>query len=80
MTGIMAANSRSPTFGEVTKELLRIASLPVPTTDDDETKLPQVHALNSLKEAIKGAITGKLAESHLADCMKVAASSLNHPV
>ncbi len=76
----MAANAMDPNFEEVILELLRIASLPVLSTQEDLTNLPQVHALNSLRDTIKGAATGRRAEKYLDDCMKVAANSLNHPV
>lgn len=76
VTGILAANSQNPTFQEVMEELKSLARQPVTLTNTDATNLPQVHAINCLKEIFKSS-TLKRSESHIADCLQLAADSLN---
>lgn len=72
----MAANSKDLTFEHVIVELKTIAKRPVLRSDVDETNLPQVHAMNSLKETFKSSILGKRSESHIGDCLQIAVDSL----
>jgi Putative death-receptor fusion protein (DUF2428) len=54
--------------------------MPVQFSEKDETNLPQVHAMNCLKEIFKSSSLGKKPESHIADCLQLAADSLNSDV
>lgn len=76
MTGILSANPSSPSFDEVMVELQTIAKRPVVTSDRDETHLPQVHAMNCLKEIFKSSTLGRKRERYIPNCLQLAATSL----
>jgi hypothetical protein len=76
MTGILMANSKSPALGDVMAQLKTLARQPAAITAKDETNLPQVHAMNCLKEIFKSSSLGKRCENHIADCLQIAAESL----
>lgn len=80
MTGILSAGSSSPAFSDVLEDLKSLAGKPVFLSEIDETNLPQVHAMNCLKEIFKSSILGKRADSHLAECLQLAADSLQSEV
>ena len=76
MTGILAANSESPAINKVIAQLKTLARQPAAFTAKGETNLPQVHAMNCLKEIFKSSSLGKRCENHIADCLQIAAESL----
>ncbi|KAI9731269.1 MAG: hypothetical protein M1818_007894 [Claussenomyces sp. TS43310] len=76
VTGILSAGAVTPAFGDVMQELQSLATQPVFLSDVDETNLPQVHAMNCLKDIFRSSILGKRAESHIASCLELAADSL----
>jgi Putative death-receptor fusion protein (DUF2428) len=80
MTGILAANSKSPALEDVMAQLKTLARQPAAFTSKDETNLPQVHAMNCLKEIFKSSSLGKRCENHIADCLQIAAESLKSKV
>lgn len=59
------------------EELKSLARKAVQLSETDETNLPQVHAMNCLKEIFKSATLGKRSESHIADGLQISADSLN---
>jgi len=77
VTGIMSANPQQPAFEEVMTELKRIAKLPATMSEDDKTNLPQVHAMNCLKEVFKSSTLGIMAGGHIAECLELAADTLS---
>lgn len=77
MTGIMSANSQVPAFEDVMTDLISITNIPLKMSVVDQTNLPQVHAMNSLKEVFKSSTLGKRAESRLTECLALAADRLN---
>lgn len=77
MTSILSANANRPAFNDVMTELASLARRPVELLEKDETNLPQVHAMNCLKEIFKSSTLGKKAESHIAECLQLAADSLS---
>ena len=77
MTGILSSNAHKPAFEDVIDELKVLARKPVKLSKLDETNLPQVHAMNCLKEIFKSSILGKKPDSHIAECLQIAADSLN---
>jgi hypothetical protein len=77
MTGIMSANAQIPAFEDIMTDLISITRIPVKISETDQTNLPQVHAMNSLKEVFKSSILGKKAEGRLAECLELAADRLN---
>jgi hypothetical protein len=72
----MTASSKDPTFEDVMSKLKSIASQPVQRSDTDQTNLPQVHAMNSLKEIFKSSTLGKRSENHIGECLQIAVDSL----
>jgi hypothetical protein len=76
LTGIMTANSKKPAFEDIMLNLKSISREPAHQSETDQTSLPQVHAMNSLKETFKSSILGRRAESHIGDCLQIAVDSL----
>jgi len=58
-------------------ELKRIARLPATISEDDKTNLPQVHAMNCLKEIFRSSSLGVMAGGHIAECLELAADTLS---
>lgn len=58
-------------------QLLSLAKRIVKLSEKDVTNLPQVHAINCLKEIFKSSTLGKKAEAYTAACLQLAADSLN---
>jgi len=77
MTGIMSANAQIPAFEDVMTDLISISKIPVKISKTDQTNLPQVHAMNSLKEVFKSSTLGKKAEGRLTECLELAAGRMN---
>ena len=78
--GILAANSSSPSFDEVFSTLEDIARKPVRIVETDGSNLPQVHALNSLRDIFRSSLLSKRAEAYLARTLHLAATSLKSEV
>lgn len=57
-------------------ELKSLARRPVTLSETDETNLPQVHAMNCVKEIFKSSTLGKRSDKHIPDCLQLAADSL----
>lgn len=77
ITGILSSMALKPAFEDVMGELKVLVRKPVKQTKFDETNLPQVHAMNCLKEIFRSSILRKRSESHIAECLRIAADSLN---
>ncbi|KAK1987233.1 putative death-receptor fusion protein-domain-containing protein [Colletotrichum cereale] len=82
ITGIVSANAPQPSFDKVIEELVTIAQKPAYNSESDGSKLPQVHALNCLKDMFKSSFITQLGKSapHIPRCLEVAASSLKSEV
>jgi hypothetical protein len=80
MTSILSANSEQPAFHDVMIELNSLAKRPVQLSEKDEASLPQVHAMNCLKEIFKSSTLSKKAEVYIADCLQLAADNLTSEV
>ncbi|KAL8420035.1 hypothetical protein RB594_002984 [Gaeumannomyces avenae] len=76
MTGILAANATRPSFDEVINKLGEIAQRPARAAETDGSNLPQVHALNCVKDVFKSSLLSMRAERYLPTFLQVAASSL----
>jgi hypothetical protein len=76
ITGILTANSKSPALEDVMAQLKILARQPAAFTVKDVSNLPQVHAMNCLKEIFKSSSLGKRCGNHIADCLQIAAESL----
>ncbi len=77
ITGILAPYPNGDFFNDVIMDLQAIADGPI-TYDprSENAPLPQVHALNCLKDIFTDARFGTSTEAHIADTMGIAASSL----
>ena len=81
VTGLLSAFPSGHFFNEVLLDLQAIADAPFEDTNvDDLLQLPQVHALNCLKDIFTDARFGLSSEPHLSDCLGLAAQSLDSPV
>ncbi|KAK3322123.1 putative death-receptor fusion protein-domain-containing protein [Apodospora peruviana] len=80
IAAVLAANAESPSFGEVFSTLEEIAKKEVTMSETDGSNLPQVHALNSLREIFRSSLLSKKAESYLAATLLLAANSLKSEV
>lgn len=76
ITGILASNSKNPSFQTVFSRLKAIANEPVQRTSVDETNVPQVHAINSIREIFKSSVLSKRALDQLVPCLQIAADAL----
>ncbi|RDL34396.1 uncharacterized protein BP5553_07524 [Venustampulla echinocandica] len=81
VTGIMSANSRELPSADMVDTLIALARIPVYMyinggASADLGRLPQVHALNSLKEIFKNANTKLVVDDKVAECIQLAAESL----
>ncbi|KAL8370390.1 hypothetical protein RB595_000658 [Gaeumannomyces hyphopodioides] len=76
MTGILAANATRPSFDEVINKLGEIAQRPARAAETDGSNLPQVHALNCVKDVFKSSLLSMRAERYLPTFLEVAANSL----
>lgn len=76
LTGIMIANSKDPAFEDIVSKLKLIAMQPAHQSATDNTNLPQVHAMNSLKETFRSSVLGRRAENHIGDCLQISVDSL----
>lgn len=73
ITGVLAAYSGDKLFGDAIVELQTMAAAPI---GPDLGSLPQVHALNCLKDIFTDARFGLSTEGYVADTMDIAASCL----
>ncbi|KAK1675671.1 putative death-receptor fusion protein-domain-containing protein [Colletotrichum godetiae] len=82
ITGIVSANASQPSFDAVIEELVAIARKPAFNSESDGSKLPQVHALNCLKDMFKSSFITQLGKSapHIPQCLNLAAGSLKSEV
>ena len=72
----MSAGSSDVTLDSVMIRLQEIARTPVISSGKDEEQLPQVHAMNSIKDVFKSATLGKQADMYVTDCFVIATDSL----
>ncbi|KAE8356377.1 putative death-receptor fusion protein-domain-containing protein [Aspergillus coremiiformis] len=80
-TGILSSNPGGPLFQEVIKELLEISHLPVQQDNDtQEMELPQVHALNCLKDIFTNTKLGAHTEPFIMSALNLSAEQLGSPV
>ncbi|RYP58547.1 hypothetical protein DL769_008921 [Monosporascus sp. CRB-8-3] len=80
IVGILSANADCPSFDTIMRQLREIAERPARIAETDGSNLPQVHALNCLKDIFKSSALSKRAEAYLTDCLQLAANSLKSEV
>lgn len=76
----MAARSSDVSPPTTINELIEIARRPVPMSTEEVTHLPQVHALNSLKESFKNSSLRELCDPYVDRGIELAATSLESPM
>ena len=81
ITGILSAFPEDAFFDDVVLDLQAIADGPISNDQDtDDARLPQVHALNCLKDMFTDARFGTSTERHMADTLEIAVSCLESHV
>lgn len=80
IAAVLSANATSPSFDEVYGTLEEIGKKSVRMSETDGSNLPQVHALNSLREIFRSSLLSKKAEGYLARTLHLAATSLKSEV
>lgn len=82
ITGILSADPTSPPFERVIQDLTDIAKKEAFVSETDGSNLPQVHALNSLKDVMKSSQLAQLGkvEEHIPKCLELAAGCLKSEV
>ncbi|KAK2070621.1 hypothetical protein P8C59_005100 [Phyllachora maydis] len=76
MTGILTAKAESPSFQDIFQNLEDIARMSAHASQTDGSNLPQVHALNCLKDIFRSSLLSKKADGHLAGTLRLAGSCL----
>jgi len=82
ITGILSANAPRPSFDAVISALMSLARKPARVIETDGSKLPQVHALNCLKDIYKSSHISRYCntEGYLPECLEVAAACMKSEV
>ena len=81
ITGILSAYSVGDFFNDVILDLQAIAHGPIShAAENDGMELPQVHALNCLKDIFTDSRFGPSSETHIANTLDLAAACLDCPV
>ncbi|KAI1844950.1 hypothetical protein JX266_008966 [Neoarthrinium moseri] len=80
VVGILSSNATQPSFHTVMLQLQDIARQEARISETDGSNLPQVHALNCIKDIFKSSMLSRRAEPYLTDCLQLAASSLKSEV
>ncbi len=77
VTGILTAFPAGDSLTEVILDLQAISDEPIESTSGEkELRLPQVHALNCLKDIFTDTRLGPGTEPHAADTLDIAASCI----
>ncbi|KAK7951761.1 uncharacterized protein PG986_007489 [Apiospora aurea] len=80
IVGILSANAENPSFTAVMEKLRSIAKEPALISQTNGSNLPQVHALNCIKDIFKSSYLSKRAEPYLTESLQLAATSLRSEV
>jgi hypothetical protein len=82
MTGIIAAEQKpdGPLFKRAIKDLFAEASQDAQSSNIADSRLPQVHALNSIKDIFTTSKLSESSEAYIADGLDLAARTLNSSV
>ncbi|KAI0128637.1 putative death-receptor fusion protein-domain-containing protein [Xylariales sp. AK1849] len=80
IVGILSSNAEHPSFHAVMHKLQDIAQQSARIAETDGSNLPQVHALNCIKDIFKSSNLSRRAEPYLIDILGLAASSLKSEV
>jgi hypothetical protein len=78
MTGLLAADAERPSFDDVMGNLMAIAKKGARVSETDGSNLPQVHALNCLKDIFRSSQLTQLGkpEKYISQCLELAATCM----
>lgn len=77
VTGIASSQPDGPIFHKIMRDLQEIASLDTPSgAIGSDIKLPQVHALNCLKDIFTNTKLATLTEAYVMPCLMISAECL----
>ena len=78
LTSILIASMSEASFGDIMRDLQKIAGAPIEATQSAKVaRLPQVHALNCLKDVFSNSTLGPSTEVFLADTLEIAVDCLD---
>lgn len=79
MAGIVAAEPQASAelFSKAMRDLTAEASVEAESSNIEESRLPQVHALNCIKEFFMTSKLGATSEAYIGDGLELAAKSIN---
>ncbi|KZZ95080.1 HEAT repeat protein [Ascosphaera apis ARSEF 7405] len=81
VTGVAMFQPDGPFFSQIIADMQRIgSSQPEQNADGSEMKLPQVHALNSLKDLFTNTKFGPFTEPHIPSSLKISSDCLGSPI
>lgn len=82
MAGIVAAEPQSSgkLFAQAMRDLTAEASIEAESSNIEESRLPQVHALNCIKEFFMTSKLGTSSEAYIGDGLELAAKSINSSI
>ena len=80
MTGVLSADPGGPLFRQAMDDLHALAQVEEDYRDTQGLSLPQVHAMNCLKDIHTNAKLGESSEPYIANGLNLAASSLESHV
>lgn len=81
VNGICIAKSQDALFEQIMKDLREIASSPaIQASSYNELSLPQVHAMNCLKDVLANAKLASCTERHIMSIFRLGADSLSSPM
>ncbi|KAI0013683.1 putative death-receptor fusion protein-domain-containing protein [Xylariaceae sp. FL0662B] len=80
IVGILSSNAEQPSFKDLIHKLQDIGRQPAHVSETDGSNLPQVHALNCIKDIFKCSYLSGRAEGYLTDCLQLAIDSLKSEV
>lgn len=82
ITGILSADPTGPLFPEIMGRLQEIACLDTKADSklEDDKKLPQVHALNCLKDVFNNTRLGPSSEAFLMSSLNISVHCLGSPM
>lgn len=81
VTGICISKSGDPLFGKIMNDLQDIASSPaVQASSYNELSLPQVHAMNCLKDILANSKLTSATENYIMPVLRLGANSLSSPM
>jgi hypothetical protein len=81
IAGILLSNPGGPLFQQVVRELQDVAQLPAQLDVRSQTvELPQVHAMNCLREVYNNARLGPHTESFIMPALNLSAERMGSPM